>query len=99
MLFTQLYSTNDHESAPVKKSSCGMISFQAEKNEESLLVVGGVCEESPRYKQPGAEYTKWKTNESHIFNITTSEYIIVSYFKHHIQYFCVKMIHNNYKLS
>ena len=65
----------------MKKSSSGMISFQTEKNEESLLVVGGDCEESPKYKQPGAQYTDGRTNESHIFNITTGEYIIVSYYQ------------------
>ena len=80
-MFRKLYPTNDHESAPVKKSSSGVISFQTDKDEESLLVVGGVFERSPRYKQPGAQYTNSKTNESHIFNITTSEYIIVSYYQ------------------
>ena len=77
LLFTQLCSTNDHESAPVKKSDSGMISFQTDKNEESLLVVGGFCEKSPRYKQHGAQYTSSMTNESHIFNLTTGEYIIL----------------------
>ena len=80
-MFTELYRTNDHKSAPVKKSSSGMISFQTEKNEESILVVGGNYEDLPRYKQPGAQYTSIMTNESHIFNITTSEYIIVSYYQ------------------
>ena len=65
----------------MKKSSSGMISFQTKNNEESLLVVGGFYQQSPKYKQPGAQYTKWKTNESHIFNITTGEYIIVSYYQ------------------
>ena len=64
---------------------------------KNLLVVGGYYVNSPGYKQPGAQYTNSKTNEIHIFNITTGEYIIVSYFKYHIQYFCVT--HNNYKLS
>ena len=80
-MFRKLYTTNEHESAPVKKSNSGMISFQTEKNEESLLVVGGFCERSPKYKQPGAQYTNDRTNESHIFNITTGEYIIVSYYQ------------------
>ena len=83
----------------MKKSSSGMISFQTEKNEESLLVVAGYYVNSPGYKQPGEQYTNGKTNEIHIFNVTTSEYLIVSYFKHHILYFCVKMTHNNYILS
>ena len=65
----------------MKKSSSGMISFQTEKNEEFLLVVGGLYQKSPRYKQPGAQYTDTRTNESHIFNITTGEYIIVSYYQ------------------
>ena len=81
-MFTELYQTNNHESAPVKKSNSGMISFQREKNEEFLVVVGGEYEESPRYKQRGAQYHRifggFVTNESHIFNITTSEYIILS---------------------
>ena len=81
-MFRKLYTTNEHESAPVKKSYSGMISFQSGKNENSLLVVGGFCEDSPRYKQPGAQYKGicglTSTNESHIFNITTGEYIIVS---------------------
>ena len=62
-----------------------MISFQTEKNEESLLVVGGLCQQSPKYKQHGAQYqsmfSSTRTNESHIFNITTGEYIIVSYYQ------------------
>ena len=65
----------------MKKSCSGMISFQTEKNEESLLVVGGYYQQSPKCKQRGAQYTKSKTNESHIFNITTGEYIIVSYYQ------------------
>ena len=77
-MFTELYKTNELEIAPVKKSSSGMISFLTEKNEESLLVVGGYYQQSPKYKQPGAQYTDSKTNESHIFNVTTGEYIIVS---------------------
>ena len=81
LVFTKLYSTNDHGSAPVKKSFSGMISIQTDKNEESLLVVGGYCQESPRYKQPGAQYTNCMTNESHIFNVTTGEYIIVLYYQ------------------
>ena len=86
-MFRKLYTTNENESAPVKKTNSGMISFQTEKNEESLLVVAGVCEDSPRYKQPGAQYKSsiyritTLTNESHIFNITTGEYIIVSYYQ------------------
>ena len=64
----------------MKKSNSGMISFQTAKNEESLLVVGGYYVGSPKYKQPGAQYTNERTNESHIFNITTGEYIIVSYY-------------------
>ena len=65
----------------MKKSYSGMISFQTEKNEDSLLVVGGLCQQSPKYKQHGAQYTDSRTNESHIFNITTGEYIIVSYYQ------------------
>ena len=65
----------------MKKSYSGMISFQTEKNEESLLVVGGVYQLPPKYKQHGAQYTGDRTNESHIFNITTGEYIIVSYYQ------------------
>ena len=65
----------------MKKSSSGMISFQTEMNEESLLVVGGLYQQSPKYKQPGAQYTDSRTNESHIFNVTTGEYIIVSYYQ------------------
>ena len=65
----------------MKKSSSGMISFQMENNEESLLVVGGFHQQSPKYKQPGAQCTNGKTNEIHIFNITTGEYIIVSYYQ------------------
>ena len=80
-MFKELCATNEHESAPVKKSSSGMISFQTEKSEESLLVVGGLYERIPRYKQHGAEYTKYITNEAHVFNITTGEYIIVSYYQ------------------
>ena len=80
-MFRKLYTTNEHESAPVKKCSSGMISFQTEKNEDSLLVVGGLCQQSPKYKQHGAQYTDSSTNESHIFNITTGEYIIVSYYQ------------------
>ena len=92
-MFRELYATNDHESAPVKKSCSGMISFQTEKNEESLLVVGGNCEESPRYEQPGAQYTDDDTtNESHIFNITTGEYIIVSNYQ--ISYSVIINYHN-----
>ena len=84
-MFRKLYTTNEHESAPVKKSYSGMISFQTEQKEESLLVVGGICQQSPRYKQHGAQYQQNRfgsnsTNESHIFNITTGEYIIVSYY-------------------
>ena len=69
------------ESAPVKKSSSCMISIQTDKNEESLLVVGGHYVNSPGYKQPGAQYTNGTTNEIHIFNVTTGEYIIVSYYQ------------------
>ena len=62
-----------------------MISFRTEKNEESLLVVGGCFRGyfvgSPTYKQTGAQYTDDRTNESHIFNITTGEYIIASYYQ------------------
>ena len=69
----------------MKKSCSGMISFQTEKNEDSLLVVGGACQHSPKYEQHGAQYQSIfginTTNESHIFNITTSEYIIVSYYQ------------------
>ena len=88
----------------MKKSSSGMISFQTEKNEESLLVVGGLCQQSPKYKQHGAQYMpsnfrRYSTNESHIFNITTGEYIIVSYYQISYSVFCVQMTHNNYKLS
>ena len=81
LVFNELYTTSEHESAPVKKSYSGMISFRTEKNEESLLVVGGYYGGSPKYKQPGAQYTDDRTNESHIFNITTGEYIIVSYYQ------------------
>ena len=80
-MFRKLHETNEHESAPVKKSGSGMISFKTEKNEESLLVVGGFYAQSLRYKQPGAQYTDNRTNESHIFNITAGEYIIVSYYQ------------------
>ena len=103
-MFRKLYTTNEHESAPVKKSNSGMISFRTEKNEDSLLVVGGFYLQSPRYKQPGAQYLQNmfgdnRTNESHIFNITAGEYIIVSYYQISYSVFCVKMTHNNYKLS
>ena len=79
----------------MKKSSSGMISIHADNKEKSLLVVGGYYGESPRYKQPGAQYTDGRTDKIHIFNVTTSEYIIVSYY---IQYFCVKMIPNKHNL-
>ena len=80
-MFRKVYTTNEHKSAPVKKSYSGMIPFQTEKNEESLLVVGGDYLRSPGYKQLGAQNTGNRTNESHIFNITTGEYIIVSYYQ------------------
>ena len=84
----------------MKKSSSCMISIQTDKNEKCLLVVGGHYGESPRYKQPGAQYTNGTTNEIHIFNVTTGKYILLYHtIKHHVQYFCVKMIHNNCKLS
>ena len=57
LMFRELYTTIEQESAPVKKSSSCMISIQTDKNEKSLLVVGGHYGESPRYKQPGAQYT------------------------------------------
>ena len=84
----------------MKKSSSGMISFQTDNNEESLLVVGGICQQSPRHKQSGAQYTGTRTNESHIFNITTGEYIIVSYYQVSISVFlfdCSFDIYGEYK--
>ena len=84
-MFRKLYTTNEHRSAPVKKFSCCMISFQTEKNEDSLLVLGGACQHSPKYKQHGAQYQSIfgsnTTNESHIFNIKTGEYIVISYYQ------------------
>ena len=85
-MFRKLYPTNDHESAPVKKSSSGMISFQTDKDEESLLVVGGVFERSPRYKQPGAQYTNSKTNIYLILQLVSIS--LYHTIKHHTQYLC-----------
>ena len=62
----------------MKKSSSVIISFKNENNEECILVVGGCYFKPPPNRQPGAEYTSTRTNETHLFNIATGEYIIAS---------------------
>ena len=89
MMWTEIFPTTDKD-GPAKKYGSGMISFKTDNKENCLFVVGGYYEKSPHNKQPGAQYTDIRTNESHIFNITTSEYIYIIPSYYHI---------NNYKLS
>ena len=79
MTWTELFPTTDND-GPAKKYNSGMISFKTDNKEDCLLVVGGYYHKSPHNTQPGAHYTGNRTNESHIFNNTTGEYIIVSYY-------------------
>ena len=53
---------------PGKKSRCRMIPYQ-----DQLLVVGGVCEDTPSSRQAGASYESGQTNELHCFNLTTGK--------------------------
>ena len=80
MTWTELFPTTDND-GPAKKYNSGIISFKTDNKEDCLLVVGGYYHKSPHNTQPGAHYTGNRTNESHIFNDTTGEYIIVSYYQ------------------
>ena len=64
--------------APMKKYSCGMVSFQCE-GEAYLFVVGGYGELYEADKQPKALYVQsasnpkiWRTNEHHVISPTKS---------------------------
>ena len=80
MIWTELFPTTTKD-GPAKKYSSGLVSFQTNNKEDCLLVVGGYYLKSPHNKQPGARYADNRTNESHIFNVTTGEYIIIPYYK------------------
>ena len=71
-------AANDHQrDGPMKKSDCGMMSFTIE-GEHCLLVIGGLGP-PPDNPQPNAQYhklfssTRVRTNEQHIFNISTGK--------------------------
>ena len=53
---------------PGKKSGCRMIPYQ-----DQLLVVGGYYENMSSSRQAGSSYECGRTNEVHIFNVTTGK--------------------------
>ena len=53
---------------PWKKEGCKMISYQ-----DQLLVVGGLCNDTPSSRQAGASFAVGWTNEVHSYNLTTGK--------------------------
>ena len=70
-----LAPTTSEDGPPMKKNGCGVVHFTDE--EEDLLFVMGGYGPAPEYHQPGAQYkqsgTYVRTNEQHIFCLSTSE--------------------------
>ena len=62
--------------APMQKHHCGMVHFTDEE-EDFLYVVGGVGHAVPSSRQHGVQYhpvySDMRTNEQHIFSLSTSE--------------------------
>ena len=69
----------DHQrDGPMKKSSCGIMPFTSE-GEDHLFITGG-SGTPPNNPQPNAKYSKLlgdlvRTNEQHIYNISTGKSI------------------------
>lgn len=77
MQWSMLKHTTSENSAPMKKTRCGMIGFNVDE-EGFLFIIGGSSCFQPSYHQPGAKYDKTKhgysyTNEQHLFILSTSE--------------------------
>ena len=66
-----LAPTTTEGRGPMKKGYCGMVAFKDEE-EDFLFAVGGHGP-TPSSRQPGAEYEDNKTNEQHMFSLSTSE--------------------------
>ena len=62
--------------APMQKQWCGMVHF-TDREEDLLYVVGGYGHAAPSSPQHGAQYQpegdRVRTNEQHIFSLSTSE--------------------------
>ena len=65
--------------APMQKHCCGMVHFTDGK-EDLLYVMGGVGPAAPPSPQHGAQYESMylgvRTNEQHIFSLSTSECVV-----------------------
>ena len=66
-----LAPTTTEGRGPMKKYYCGMMAFK-DGEEDFLFVVGGMGS-TPSSRQPGAKYENNRTNEQHMFSLSTSE--------------------------
>ena len=66
-----LAPTTTESRGPMKKRYCGMVAFK-DGEEDFLFVVGGYGS-TPSSRQPGAQYENDRTNEQHMFSLSTSE--------------------------
>ena len=74
--WVMLSPTTSEDGAPMRKACCGMVAFK-DGEEDILFVVGGYGT-TPSSRQPGAQYEKTiggyvRTNEQHMFTLSTSE--------------------------
>ena len=74
--WVMLSPTTSEDGAPMKKGCCGMVAFK-DGEEDILFVVGGYGT-TPSSRQPRARYEElysgcMKTNEQHMFTLSTSE--------------------------
>ena len=66
-----LAPTTTEGRGPMKKNYCGMVAFK-DREEDFLFLVGGRGP-TPSSRQPGAQYEDNRTNEQHMFSLSTSE--------------------------
>ena len=67
----ELAPTTTEGGGPMKKCNCGMVAFK-DGEEDFLFVVGGRGP-TPSSRQPEAQYEDNRTNEQHVFSLSTSE--------------------------
>ena len=67
----ELAPTATEGRGPIKKCYGGMVAFK--DGEEGFLFVVGGNGPTPSSRQPGAQYELYKTNEQHMFSLSTSE--------------------------